>query len=297
MSGRTTRRKLLHLVVGRRSDLLAQAASAGLRARDRAVVVTANPLSGRPPFRWVLGSGGPGWTVQGPRGRPVGEEDVESILVRGPVQVDTTGWSPADAAYLQAETQAAVLGWLWSIRRPVVNRHPAALWLRPIQALASWQGPIRAAGLRSADILVTNVEVRRPPLGRSGELVHAPLSSMDRFVVDSRAAWQGLTKVQAHVPLVLSAPAIAPRAAWIVGSRVLWEAHRPRDTDRERSLDDGLVKLGRACQTDILRVTVDLATAPPEVLAIDPHPRLETVDDPARTAIVEAVVDLLVGEP
>ncbi len=80
--------------------------------------------------------------------------------------LEPAGWEPADLAYMQAETQAALLGWLWSLACPVVNRFPSALRYRPRVPPLSWQGAMRRSGLPTPEILVTNMDEEARALGR-----------------------------------------------------------------------------------------------------------------------------------
>jgi hypothetical protein len=53
----------------------------------------------------------------------------------------------ADAKYLYAEKEAALLGWIWSLRCPVVNRYTPELWFGPGDSLAYWCGRLERARL------------------------------------------------------------------------------------------------------------------------------------------------------
>lgn len=292
------RRAPLHLIVGTPADPLAAAVAAELRDRGREAEILSNPLLGPGRVAWRLS------TNRSTSRIAIGDEDgaiedrqIASVLVRGPGLVDAADWTAADAAYMQSESGAGLLAWVWGLDCPVVNRLPAWIWFRPRQPLAAWQRHLHAAGLRSAEILVTNVEVTPPRFDASGDghnghgaLMHVPLTGSARFVAASDDDWSRLSRVQEHVPLVLSPVPAEPRAAWVVGEVVLWEAGT-----KAHACDEALVRLARACAMDILRVTVDSATpgGVPEVLAIDPAPSFDPVPPERRGDLVGAIADLM----
>jgi hypothetical protein len=292
------RRAPLHLIVGTPADPLAAAVAAELRDRGREADILSNPLLGPGRVAWRLSTDRSTSRIAiGDEDGEIEDREIASVLVRGPGLVDAADWTAADAAYMQSESGAGLLAWVWGLDCPVVNRLPAWIWFRPRQPLAAWQRHLHAAGLRSAEVLVTNVEVTPPRFDAQGggnnghgQVMHTPLTGSARFVASSDDDWSRLSRVQEHVPLVLSAVPAEPRAAWVVGERVLWEARTA-----DRALDEALIRLARACSVDILRVTVDVATrsGEPEVLAVDPAPSLDPVAPERRGDLVGAIADVM----
>jgi hypothetical protein len=121
------------------------------------------------------------------------DEQIAGVFVRNSACIDPDDWEPADLAYMQAETQAALLGWLWSLPCPVVNRYPSAIWYRPRAPLLSWFPLFHRCGLAITETLVTNVEQEARAFGRRlvaeemGGAIYGPLTGEAQYV--GELAW------------------------------------------------------------------------------------------------------------
>jgi 1-acyl-sn-glycerol-3-phosphate acyltransferase len=56
--------------------------------------------------------------------------------------VHKEGWAPDEATYIHAEKEATLLGWIWGLPCPVINRYPPELWFEPVGSLEFWHGQI-----------------------------------------------------------------------------------------------------------------------------------------------------------
>lgn len=56
--------------------------------------------------------------------------------------VQKEGWALDEATYVHAEKEAALLGWIWGLPCPVINRYPPELWFEPVESLEFWRGRI-----------------------------------------------------------------------------------------------------------------------------------------------------------
>jgi hypothetical protein len=200
---------------------------------------------------------------------------------------------------MQAETQAALLGWLWSLACPVVNRLPSALWYRPRVPSLSWQGLMRQCGLPAPEILVTNNDEEARAFGQRldregvGGAVYGPLTSDARYLISGDRDWDGLAALQQSTPVSLTYPHGEARLACVVGEEVVWEGEpTPEMTDMERAL----VRFAEAAGMAF----VELALAPTpqgiSVVRVEPHANLEHFGEAARKRIVEGIVHLLTAE-
>jgi hypothetical protein len=230
---------------------------------------------------------------------PVLDDHIAGVLVRSAGWIDPTGWQPDDLAYMQAETQAALLAWLWSLPCPVVNRYPSAIWYQPQAPLLSWQGLLRRCGLPTLEMLVTNVEEEAHAFGRRLALqgvagaVYGPLTSNVRYLVSSDQDWSGLAAMQSYAPICLASPSGPVQLVCVVGEQVVWEGESsPEAAHLEPALRRFAVAAGLAF--------VELAFAPTSegmcVVAVEPHPHFERFGDAARQQIVEGLVQLLTAE-
>jgi hypothetical protein len=227
------------------------------------------------------------------------DDHITGVLVRSAGWIDPTGWQPDDLAYMLAETQAALLAWLWSLACPVVNRYPSAIWYQPQLPLLSWQRLLRCCGLPTLETLVTNVEQEARAFGRRLALkgvagaVYGPLTGNVRYLVTSDQDWSGLAAMQRYAPVCLASPSGAVQLVCVVGEQVVWEGEpSPEVAHFEPALRRFAVAAGLAF--------VELAFAPTSegmcVVVVEPHPHFDRFGDAARQQIVEGLVQLLTAE-
>ena len=57
------------------------------------------------------------------------------------------GQGPNEDVYVYAEKEAALLGWVWGLSCPVINRYPPELWFERIESLEFWRGRLERFGL------------------------------------------------------------------------------------------------------------------------------------------------------
>lgn len=270
-----------------------------LEARGYSTRITANPLVHPSRFSWWLDTEQSGSSLAWDEQTPVREDDIAGVLVLSAGWIDPSGWRPADLTYVQAETQAALLAWLWSLACPVVNRYLPAVWYRPQAPLLSWHRLLQRCGLPILETLVTNVEHEAREFGQRlaadglDGAVYAPFTSEARYLVTSEEDWRGLVALQRVTPVCLSAPHGEAQTVCVVGDHVVWDGEPSPESVR---LEPGLRSFARAAGLAF----VDLTLAPTSkgvcVVAVDTHPRLELFGDAARTEIVDGIVQLLTTE-
>jgi hypothetical protein len=232
-------------------------------------------------------------------GSPVLDEHIAGVLVRSSGWIDPAGWQPDDLAYMQAETQAALLGWLWSLACPVVNRYSAAIWFRFQASLLFWQPLLRRCGLPTLETLVTNVEEEARTFGQRfaqegvAGAVYGPLTSDARYLVAGEEDWSGLAAMQRYAPACLTYPHGAAQLVCVVGEWVVWEGE---PSSEAALLEPALRRFARAAGLAF----VELALAPASnglcTISVEPHPHVERFGDAARQQIVEGIVQLHTAE-
>jgi len=250
-------------------------------------------------FAWRLDNAQSASQIAWDGEEPVTDDDLDGVLVRSTGWIDPDGWEPADLAYMQAETQAALLGWLWSLACPVVNRLPSALWYRPRVPPLSWQGAMRRCGLPTPETLVTNMDGEARAFGRRldregvGGAVYGPLTSDARYLVSGNADWTGLAALQQSAPITLTYPHGEARLACVVGEQVVWEGE---PTSEMAVLEPTLLRFAAAAGLAF----VELALAPTAqgicIIKVEPHANFEHFGGAAQERIVEAIVHLLTAE-
>ena len=289
----------MHLLLGYPGDPCCLGVRAALEARDHPARIVANPLAHPSHFVWRLDNERSASRLLWGEEPPVLDEHITGVLVRSTGWIDPTGWRPDDLAYVQAETQAALLGWLWSLACPVINRYPPAMWYRVTAPLLSWQPLLRRCGLPTVETLITNAEEEARAFGqrlaREGVpgTVYGPLTSEARYLVSGDEEWSGLAAMQGFAPVCLTPPHGETRSVCVVGERVIWEGEPSSEV---AMLEPALRRFARTAGLDF----VELALAPTSngvcTVAVEPYPRFERFGETARQQIVEGIVWLLTAE-
>lgn len=280
----------VYLLLGSSQDSCCEAVRTALEARNRTARILPDPFSAPLQTSWRLDSSTSASQLTWEGKDPIGEEEIQGVLVRGPIGVDPRGWRAEDAAYMQAELQAAVLGWLWSLPCPVVNRYPASVWYRPQLPLLAWQPLLWRCGIPVPETLLTNAEGDGRAFGGTQGAVYTPLTSAAGYLVLKDEEWAGLAGMQRHTPVWLARPHGEPELACVVGERVLWNE---APTAGARALEPSLRCFASAAGL----AWVTLALAPTaqglRTVAVEPWPTLELFGEPVRERIVAALVELL----
>jgi hypothetical protein len=286
----------MFLILGTEHDPCCAAVRAALEARGRQVRIVPNVFAA--PTRVSLRIDSHQTAVS----CSVGIEPapaLEGVLVRGGAWIDPTGWEPGDLAYVQAETHAALLAWLRALPCPVVNRCPAGLWYRPSLTDAFWRPLVRAAGLRMAPAVVTNVTTAARAFAASagaraaGGVVFGPMSTPTQYLVASEPEWSGVTALQARMPVALTLPHGAPDLVCVAGAHVIWNGRRPT---YGAAIEPPLRDLAARAGLSFLEVALAESAGTPVVVSVEHNPRVDRFDPPAVDAIVAAVTDLLTGQ-
>ncbi len=219
----------MHLLLGHPQDPCCRGVLHLLEARNHPARLITNPMAHPSRFAWRLDNTESASQFAWDDEQPIADDDLAGVLVRSTGWIDPAGWEAADLAYMQAETQAALLAWLWSLACPVVNRLPSALWYRPRVPPLSWQRMMRQCGLPTPEILVTNMDEEARAFGRRLDregvdgTVYGPLTSDARYLVSGDADWNGLAVLQRSAPVSLTYPHGEARLACVVGDQVVWE--------------------------------------------------------------------------
>jgi hypothetical protein len=289
----------VHLLLGDPQDPCCLSVRAALEARNYPTRITANPLAHPSRLAWWLDNERSTSQLVWGEESPVLDEHISGVLVRSTGWIDPTGWQPDDLTYVRAETQAALLAWLWSLACPVVNRYSSAIWYRFQAPLLSWQPLLRRCGLPTSETLVTNVEEEARAFGQRlaqegvAGTVYGPLTSDARYLVTGDEDWNGLAAMQGYAPVCLTYPHGATRSVCVVGERVIWEGE---PSSEMTPLEPALRRFARTAGLAF----VELALAPTSngvcTIAVEPYPRFERFGDAARQQIVEEIVQLLTAE-
>ena len=216
-------------------------------------------------------------------------ESLGGVFVRHHPWLDRGEWDAGDADYVEAETNAALLAWLWALDCPIVGRMPADLWYRPRAGLAWWQPRLERAGLHGGAVLITNADRAWPAFGTGAPapVTHRPLSIVSTWHAATDDEWVRLAAVQGEYPTVLEPTHPHLVVADVVGAEVVWQT----PADRLPALESGLLALARSASIEVLEVEIDPTTDPPTVAAVGPmvSPRTPEANDLLAAAVVRAL--------
>jgi len=285
----------MYLLIGHSADPCCQSLSAALAARGLAARIVPNPLAAPVRFAWSLTDEASFSRLQWDDQSPLDDDELEGVFVRGPVLIDIAGWLPDDLAYMQAETQAAMLGWFSSLRCTVVNRYPASVWYRPQMPLLAWHAPLWRCGLKTPAALMSNVPDQARAFGAQAPsgVVYAPLTSPARYLISTAEDWQGLAALQACAPVCLAQPHGATQLVCVVGERVIWDGP---PTAQAAALEPSLRQFAAVAGLNFVQLALAETADELCVVQVEPFPRLEQFTAATRQAIVEALVHLLTAE-
>ena len=286
----------MYLVLGGDGDSCCGLVRDGLEARGYAAQLVANPLAEPARFSWWLDTSSSRSSLVLDEHTSAPDEQVAGVLVLSPALLDSSGWRPSDFVYAQAETQAALLAWLWSLECPVVNRYPPHIWYRPRAPLVSWRRLLDSCGLSIPPTLVTNSEGDARSFGRehaTGGLdgvVYGPLTSDVRYLVTSADDWKGLAALQQVTPVCLSVPHEEPQRLCVVGGTVVWDG---TPSFAMAALEPNLANFAAAVGLEFVELSLAAALGEVCVIAVETHPVLDAFTPDTRKRIVEQLVDVL----
>ena len=285
----------MYLLLGDPRDSLCEAVHASLVVGGYEARIVANPLAEPLRFAWRLGTLTSTSLLTWEDGTRVLDTEITGVLVRSPGGIVADGWDPDDLAYIQTETHAALLAWIWSLDCPVINRYPAALWHRPDMPLLFWQPKLAQSGLRALHSLVSNVEREARAFGSvpGEETVYAPLTAEARYRLASDDHWSELAAMLCFGPVHLMQVSMAPHSACVVGPQVVWEGTPPADSDR---LEPALTRFAALAGLIFVEITIASTADGIRIAAVDPYPRIEHFGCFARNEIVAGLVRQLTGE-
>jgi len=284
----------VYLLIANHFDSVCESVNAALKTRGLETRIVTNPFAAPPHFAWRLNDNENASQLQWDDQPPLEDDEIEGVLIRSGVSMETEGWQPEDLAYMQAETQAATLGWLWSLRCPVINRYPASVWYRPATPLLTWHRQLWRCGLKTPETLMSNVPGQSRIFGRQlqDEVVYAPLTNAARYLIATEQDWQGLEAMQRCAPVCLSQPHGATQLVCVVGEQVIWDGAAP---PKAAAYESGLRRFASDVGLSFLQMAMAETPDDLRVVQVEPFPRVEQFGEAARQEIVNNLTNLLVA--
>jgi hypothetical protein len=282
----------MYLLLGHSEDPCC--AGVAVRLEDRGLDARIVEASLAPPARlvWRLDAAGLASSLY----PDVPDSAIAGVLVRDAGWLDPAGWEVDDHAYMQAELRAVTLAWLAGLSCPVINRPDAALWYRAGAPPVAWRSLLRRSGLPLPEVLITSDTAEagafRRRLAEDGVTgaVYSPLTNAAGYLLADDDAWERLAAVQVRTPVCLTEPHGAATLACVVGDDVIWERTQPPEA---LALEAALCHFAAAAGLAFVEIALAPVRRGLAVVLVDPRPRLEHFDGPARARILDAIVALL----
>jgi hypothetical protein len=289
----------MHLLLGDSRDPCCLCVRDALETRNQKARLLANPFVYPARFSWNLDSNQSATLLALDAETALTDDDISGVFVRSAGWIDPAGWDPPDLAYMQTETQAALLGWLWSLPCPVINRYSPSIWYRPRAPLLSWHRLLRRCGLPTLETLITNIEQEmlafRHRLAETETLgaILGPLTSEARYMIASEEDWRGLAGLQQVAPVILTVPHEETYAACVVRERVVWDGAAPPPMVR---LEPELRQFAALSGLDLVELVLAPTRHGVSVIGVETTPHFERYGADAQQHIVEAIVSILTGQ-
>lgn len=285
----------MYLLLGDRDDLVCKSVLASLERNGCEARILANPMLGPSLFGWCFDTQNSSSWILFDDGNYLSQKEIEGVLVRNLGRIAAQRWDAHDHGYVQTEMYAALLGWLWSLDCPVVNRYPPPFWFRLDMPLIFWHRLLEQCGLRGLSSLISNVEQEIDDYSNAlgGQIVHAPLTDKSRNPLDSEDAWRRIGGIQRIAPVHLTQDTAPLCVACVVGSRVVWSEPIPLGAD---TLEPALIRLSAAAGLAFYETGIALTATGLQVASVKSYPRLEHFRSAAQGAIVAELAGLLTGD-
>ena len=289
----------MYLLLGDPQDLCCQGVRFLLERGGYRVQLSANPLAAPWRFSWRLDNEG-SISQLALQGEPAeAGSAIDGVLVRNAGWIDPAGWQPDDLAYMQMESRAALLAWLWSLPCPVINRYPPEIWYQPQRPVLAWQSLLDRCGLPTAECVLTNDEQEARLFGQrlarrmAPGAVYGALTSQRRYLLSGEEDWAGLLAMQRYAPVYLSDPHGAVRAACVVEENVVWKGQPSPELSR---LEGAMVSLAAAAGLAFVELSFATTSTGLCVVDVQPTPLLENYAPSERQKIVELLANLLTAK-
>jgi hypothetical protein len=289
----------MYLLIGYENDPCIRIVCACLRNHGHKVYTIAEPLSGDTSLCWKFDTAHSQSSFRWCEEPAIVGSALQGVLLRGTGEATNPGgWDPADLAYVNVETRAALIAWLQSLACPVVNRLTADLWFRPRRPLVAWHTLFLSCGLPTLAIQMTNdLTTARQFADRwHGELIYAPLTSSVRYPVVMTQQWSELARLMEHLPVTLLEPYQGTACyATIVGRRVIWSDESGLTVAEREAVEAGLRQLAFVLQVDLVQVELLVGTHGPRCIDVNIFPQFAVHSPEEQMALGEGIVTLLTG--
>lgn len=283
----------MFMLIGQPDDACLRAVEAVLRERGHTAAIISSPFARPARSTWSIPAS-PAFNTTLRAGAPV---EIEGVLCRGIGEAaapapDAPGWTADDLAYMRAEADAALLGWLTGLPCRVVDRVPAWLWYNTRPALHGWSGTLAAAGLAPLDAVTTADPAAITALLEGPGTAWMPLTGFGARYPVGPVALPELIETARLTPVHLSTAHHGAWRACVLGAQhIVWDDATPAPA---QALDPLLRRFAASAGLDAVELVVT-AAPPGEARTIDlaARPRFDIFGPAAQASIADRLATLL----
>jgi hypothetical protein len=221
----------------------------------------------------------------------LGEYEIKGVFVQRPPSLDVDSNLSEQSEQTQAEKNAVMYAWFWSLVCPVINRYPPAFWFAFGVPLAVWQPLIVACGLKAPDTILSNSEgdLRDFASDFGGNVCYSPFSGNKTYRIVTKEDWLGLNKMRVDCPVNLISSVPPVYRACVVGQEVIWNQTA---SGLMRRCEGSFKQLAAMAGLDFLEICLMTHRGELRVQAIEAFPKLRGFSDASLQEIAKALAAL-----
>ena len=281
----------MFILLGTPEDPCLAAVGRALADRSRETLVIRDPFMDPAGTAWRFDGGGSD-TVVTIGGSAIAVEGVLAARRAARPFEKSEQWTQQDLLYNHAEAEAALLGWLWGLPCPVIDRLPAWLWYGIRRPILAWGPLLRQHGLAPLASVVTGYadELSRFMQGEAGAALEQIAGTGVRHLVQPSDA-QHVAETAPMAPVRLTELHEGGWRACVTGPHVVWDDGTP---DEARHLSSRLAAFAAAANLAFVEFVIASGETP-RTVDIEHRPRFELFGSAAQNAIADGVAEALVS--
>ena len=278
----------MFILLGAADDPCLAAVARALAERSRDALIVEHPFMDQARATWRFDST-ESETTLAIAGQRIAVDGVLAARRAAQPVMPSEQWSLADLLYTQAEAEATLLGWLWGLRCPVIERLPAWLWYRTRRPVLAWASQLKQSGLPPLDSIVSgDAEALAEFLKRHGGAAMESMAGGARQLVDASEA-AAIFQTARMAPVRLTELHQGAWRACIAGPHLVWDDGTPPEAS---ALSSRLHAFAASVDLSFVEFVVT-SSETPRMVDIEPRPRFELFGLKAQRAVADVLAETL----